>query len=43
MEFFLFPTKDKGGFWKQVDKELQQIEEEMREVEADQRPQAWVS
>jgi len=41
MEFFLFPSKDKGGFWKQVDEELEALEKDVNTKATDERPQAW--
>lgn len=41
MQFVLFPAKDRSGFWKQVDGELEALEKEMNEVEDNQRLQAW--
>lgn len=41
MEFIIFPVKDRGGFWKQVDDELAILDADMNAVEHDQRSQAW--
>jgi len=36
MEFFLFPSKDKGGFWKQVDEELEALEKDVNTKATDE-------
>jgi hypothetical protein len=41
MEFFIFPSKDRGSFWKQVDEELEAMEKYVNGMESSQKLQAW--
>jgi hypothetical protein len=41
MEFFVFPSKDRGSFWKQVDAELEALEKDVNSMESGQQSQAW--
>ena len=37
MEHMLFPLKEKGAFWKQVDTELKMLEKELKGKEPDEQ------
>jgi hypothetical protein len=41
MEHILFPVRGKGGFWKQVDKELQDLEKKLDGKGSGERAQIW--
>ena len=41
MEHILYPVRGKDGFWKQVDKELQDLEKKLEGKRSDQQVQIW--
>lgn len=41
IEHILYPVRGKAGFWKQVDKELQDLEKKLEGKRSDQQVQIW--